>query len=236
MRRSIIIGDVHGCSAELKALLDRIGPTRDDTVALVGDLVAKGPRSREVLSMVRELGAKVALGNHEERLLEARRARRAGEPLPKLDKTHAALLEELEDQEWAELEALPLWLDLDERLRVVHAGLVPGVPIEQQDPYHLTHVRSISETGEPSTKWGPPWGARYSGPPHVVFGHNARKDPQLHPDATGLDTGCVYGGLLTALVIPTGSLPPEPAERRDALVSVQAREAYSDYGGPLQNR
>jgi hypothetical protein len=236
MRRFIIVGDVHGCSTELTALLDRIGPTADDQVALVGDVIAKGPRSREVLTLVRELGAKVALGNHEERLLEARRAQRAGRPLPKLDKTHAALLSELDDREWAELEAMPLWLDLDERVRVVHAGLVPGVPIERQDPYHLTHVRSISDAGEPSSKWGPLWGARYQGPPHVVFGHNARKDPQLHPDATGLDTGCVYGGFLTALVIPAGSLPPAPADRRDALVAVQAREAYADYGGPLQNR
>jgi hypothetical protein len=236
MQRFIIVGDVHGCSAELAALLERIGPTSDDRVALVGDVIAKGPGSREVLALVREVGAKVALGNHEERLLEARRAQRAGRPLPKLDKTHVALLEKLDEREWAELEAMPLWLDLDERLRVVHAGLIPGVPMAEQDPYHLTHLRSISATGEPSSKWGPPWGAIYAGPPHVVFGHNARKDPQLHPDATGLDTGCVYGGYLTALVVPAGSLPPEPADRRDALVAVTAREPYSDYGGPLQNR
>ena len=236
MDRWVIVGDVHGCSVELDDLLDRVGISTGDGLAFVGDLLAKGPRSREVLRRARELGAKVALGNHEERVLEARRARLAGRPLPKLDKTHAALLEELDDEEWAMLEALPLWLDLEDGLRVVHAGLVPGLPMAEQDPYHLTHLRSISDTGEPSSKWGPPWGALYRGPPHVVFGHNARKDPQLHPDATGLDTGCVYGGRLTALVVPKGKAPPAPAERADALVSVRARAAYSDYGGPLQNR
>ena len=133
------------------------------------------------------------------------------------------------------LESLPRWLDLDERLRVVHAGVMPGVAMADQDPYHLTHLRSISDLGEPSTKWGSPWGALYQGPPHIVFGHNARKDPQLHPYATGLDTGCVYGGALTALVVPKGGLPPEPADRLDALVRVPAREAYANYGGALSN-
>lgn len=236
MDRWVIVGDVHGCSAELDDLLDRVGISAGDGLVFVGDLVAKGPRSREVMKRARELGAQVALGNHEERVLEARRARRAGRPLPKLDKTHAALLDDLDAEEWAMLEALPLWLELEDGLRVVHAGLVPGIPMAEQDPYHLTHLRSISDAGEPSSKWGPPWGARYRGPPHVVFGHNARKDPQLHPDATGLDTGCVYGGRLTALVLPKGKAPPAPAERADALVSVRAHEAYSDYGGPLQNR
>jgi len=48
------------------------------------------------------------------------------------------------------------------------------------------------------------WGRRYTGPPHVVFGHNAQLEPQLHPWATGIDTGVVYGERLTALV-PRGA-------------------------------
>lgn len=236
MPRFIVIGDVHGCSTELEALLERLAPAGADQVAFVGDLVAKGPHSRRVLGVVRELGARVALGNHEERLLEARAARREGRPLPRLGASHLRLLDELDDDDWQMLEAMPRWLELDPRLRVVHAGIVPGIPMDEQDPHHLTHVRSISASGEPSSRWGPPWGALYRGPPHIVFGHNARKDPQLHPDATGLDTGCVYGGALTALVLEQGEAPPPPGERGDVLVAEPARRAYSDYGGPLQNR
>jgi hypothetical protein len=236
MQRLIVVGDVHGCSSELDELLDHVAVTSGDQLVLVGDLVAKGPNSRLVLKRARELGAAVALGNHEERLLDARAAKRTGRPLPKLDPTHVRLLDELTDEDWAMLEQMPRWLDIDERWRVVHAGIMPGIPMAEQDPYHLTHLRSISESGEPSHKWGPPWGARYTGPPHIVFGHNARKDPQIHPHATGLDTGCVYGGALTALVVPRGSDAPEPRDRADALVSQPARRAYSDYGGPLQNR
>lgn len=216
MPRLIVIGDVHGCSRELDALLDRLGILRDDRVVFVGDLVAKGPNTRPVLETVRRIGAEVTLGNHEKRLLDARDARREGRPLPRLGPTHARLLDELTEEDWAQLEAMPLWLDVDPLMRVVHAGIVPGVPMRDQDPHHLITLRSISATGEPSSKWGPPWAARYQGPPHIVFGHNARKDPQLHPDATGLDTGCVYGGALTALVLPKGD-----------LVSVPARRAYA---------
>jgi hypothetical protein len=234
VRRSIVIGDVHGCSAELEELLDKVALASDDAVWFVGDLVAKGPDSRGVLALARRFGAGVALGNHEERMLEARAARREGRALPRLDPTHAALLEELDDAEWAELEAMPLKLELPEHgVRIVHAGVVPGIPFEAQDPWLVTHIRSIGEDGKPSSKWGPLWGARYEGPPHIVFGHNARKDPQLHRDATGLDTSCVYGGRLTALVLPEGSKVPRAADREDALVSIPARRAYADYGRPL---
>lgn len=236
MSRLIVIGDVHGCSAELDQLIEGLAVARGDRIVFVGDLVAKGPNSRLVLRLARELSAEVTIGNHEERLLEARAARRDGRPLPKLDPTHLRLLDELTDEEWSMLERMPLWLDVDASWRVLHAGIVPGRPMPEQDPYHLTHLRSISDAGEPSTKWGPAWGARYDGPPHIVFGHNARKDPQIHPYATGLDTGCVYGGALTALVVPLGSEPPLPADRGDALVAIVARQAYANYGGPLQNR
>ena len=60
----------------------------------------------------------------------------------------------------------------------------------------------------------------------MIFGHNARPDPQLHLWATGIDTGCVYGGRLTAMVLPDGAAPPPPDERGDVLVSVPARRAY----------
>jgi len=234
VKRTLIVGDVHGCAAELSDLLDRLALTSEDELCFVGDLVARGPDSRGVLRIARETGAKVALGNHEERLLEARKARRDGTPLPKLGGSHRRLLDELDDGEWAQLEALPLKVDLESQaLRIVHAGLVPGIPFEAQDPWLVTHIRSISDDGVPSKHWGPPWGARYEGPPHIVFGHNARKHPQLHPHATGIDTACVYGGELTAFVLPHGAEIPPPAARRDVLVSVPARRAYVDYGQPL---
>lgn len=231
---TIIIGDVHGCAAELAELLSRLGPGQGDQVLFVGDLVARGPDSQGVLRLIRELGARAVRGNHEERLLAARAARRKGELGPRLGASHAALVASLTDEEWAQLEALPLKIDLEEHaLRIVHAGVVPGVPWENQEPRMVTHLRSIGSDGTPSDRHGRLWGTLYEGPPHVVFGHNARLDVQLHAHATGLDTGCVYGGKLTALVLPKGSALPPVDSRRDALVQVAAHAQHSDYGRPL---
>jgi len=235
LRRTIVIGDVQGCLAELDSLLELVGLTSDDALFFVGDLVARGPDSRGVLKRLRELGASSVIGNHEERMLAARLAERRAEALPKLEPSHEKLFAELDDEDWAQLEAMPLRITLDEHgIWIVHAGLVPGIPFERQDPWMVTHIRSISADGEPSSRRGPLWGALWQGPPHVVFGHNARKNPQLHPDATGIDTACVYGEHLTALILPEGSEVPPPQDRPDVLVSVRARRVYADYGPSLE--
>jgi hypothetical protein len=71
------------------------------------------------------------------------------------------------------------------------------------------------------------WGTRYAGPPQIIFGHNAAPGLQLHPWATGLDTGCVYGGRLTALVLGFRQrVPRSIAARRSLLVSVAARRVW----------
>ncbi len=70
------------------------------------------------------------------------------------------------------------------------------------------------------------WGARYSGPPHVIFGHNAGEEPQLHPWATGIDTGCVYGRRLTGMLLEPGERVPRGKAAREKLVSVRARRSY----------
>jgi hypothetical protein len=234
MARSIFIGDVHSCAAELAELLSAVAVSSDDHVYFVGDLLTRGPDAAGVLKLFRALRARSAMGNHEQRLLAARHASQHGQPLPKLGASHAEVAAQLSDDDWAVLESFPLWIDVPEHdVRVVHAGVVPGIAFEAQDPWLLTHIRSIDDSGKPSEKWGKLWGSMYRGSPHIVFGHNARQQPQLHPDATGLDTACVYGGALTALVLPEGAAPPPVTHRLDALVSVRARRAYSDYGREL---
>lgn len=234
MPRTLFIGDVHSCADELADLVDHAALTRADRVVFTGDLLSRGPKPHEVLKLYRELGGRAPVGNHEQRLLDAHRARRAGEKGPRLSPSHQAIVNELSPEDWELLEALPLLVDVPEHgVVVAHAGIDPRLSLAEQDPWVLTHVRSIDPDGKPSEKWGEPWGARYAGPSHIVFGHNARKLPQLHPFATGLDTGCVYGGRLTALILPDGAAPPPVADRGDCLISVPARAAYSDYGRGL---
>jgi hypothetical protein len=232
--RSIFVGDVHSCAAELADLFDAVALVDDDSVYFVGDLLSRGPDTRGVLRLFRAVRGQSALGNHEQRLLAARAAMARNEPGPRAGSAQAALMAELDAEDWALLAGLPLALEVPNHgVRVVHAGVAPGVPFEEQDPWLLTHIRSIDEDGMPSERWGKPWGTFYSGPEHVVFGHNARKLPQLHPYATGLDTGCVYGNALTALVLAEGQKPPPVEARQAALISVPARATYADYGREL---
>jgi hypothetical protein len=226
-RRTIIFGDVHGCSRELGELLGLLGPTSDDQLLFVGDLIARGPDSRGVVAIVREVGGKSVLGNHEARVLDVRRARLRDSSEP-LAPRYEALFRELGDADWGMLDALPLFIDLPEHdARIVHAGVVPGKPFREQDAWTLTNIRSIAHDGSASSESGAEsWGATYRGKPHIVFGHDARRRLQIYPWATGIDTGCVYGGSLTALVLPQGEPVPFPEKRRELLVSVRAREAY----------
>ena len=219
--RTILIGDVHGCLPELERLLHEVAfDAASDRVILVGDLTAKGPDSAGVVAMARERGFGAVLGNHDAKVLSLRQAgsldaTRAAEP-----GTHAHVAARLGAGDWRYLEELPLYLSLpDLATLVVHGGLVPGVPLTEQPRHLLLNMRSITPKGEPSKRVhdGVPWGSRWPGPTHVVFGHDAVRGLQQHPYATGLDTGCVYGRALTALILP---------ERR--LVSVPARRAYVD--------
>jgi Calcineurin-like phosphoesterase len=219
--RTILVGDVHGCLDELQLLLRDVAFDRaTDRVILVGDLTAKGPDSPGVVALAREQGFRAVLGNHDAKVLSLRQggaleATHGAEP-----GTHAHVAAALGASDWRYLAGLPLYLSLPELdTLVVHGGFVPGVPLTEQPRHLLLNMRSITPKGEPSKRVhdGVPWGSRWPGPAHVVFGHDAVRGLQQHPHATGLDTGCVYGRALTALILP---------ERR--LVSVPARRAYVD--------
>jgi hypothetical protein len=231
--RTIVIGDVHGCVYELDDLLDQLGHTSDDRVVFVGDMLVRGPEPCAVLERYRRLDARAVRGNHEQRLLrwreQQRRQRAPGKakPFKRGSMIHTAL--QLGASDWAIIEQLPLWLRLPaHELLAVHAGLQPGVPLEQQAERTLLYSRCLGPDDEPlePRDSGPLWGTRYQGPPQVVFGHNARYEPQIHAWATGLDTGCVYGGELTALVLGEGERVAPAAERGDQLARVPARRVY----------
>src|SRR5690348_965181 len=104
MGRTLIVGDVHGCIEELDRLLVRLRVKSEDRVIFVGDLVAKGPRSKAVVERARGLGATTVRGNHEEHVLAFRRALDARGPLPKLGRSHREVVESLDEDDWAYLE------------------------------------------------------------------------------------------------------------------------------------
>lgn len=214
--RTLIVGDVHGCADELDDLLALAGFQRGDRLILVGDMVAKGPDSAAVIGRVRELGGTSVLGNHELPILAWDRAIRDDKTMPKIKDVHRQVALALSPDDHAWLGRLPYQLALPEfDTVVVHAGFDPRVALSEQDIATMVNVRSIRENGTPTKKLedGVPWATRWRGPTHVVFGHDAVRKAQIHPFATGLDTGCVYGGELSALELPSRKVLRVPARK-----------------------
>ena len=185
---------------------------------LVGDLLAKGPESGEVIRIARQTKALAVRGNHDERVIHWRAQHLRGENPPAMKPHHQLAYSQLGDDDWRYLLAQPDYRRVPElNLIMVHAGLVPGVALEQQRRDLLFNLRSVKANGEGSKRSedGEPWASQWRGPERVVFGHDAVRGLQKWPHATGLDTGCCYGGQLTALVLPD-----------DLLISVPAEKAY----------
>jgi serine/threonine protein phosphatase 1 len=171
-----VVGDVHGCLRELRTLVDRIDPSGDDLFVFVGDLVRKGPDSKGVVDYVRAHDNMVTVrGNNEEKLL------RGTKELPEL--TH-------DDLAW--IRSLPVAISFEGAL-VVHGGVDPRKSFADHDVDDLLEMRSLSSGYE-----RPFWWEKHDGPQTVFFGHTPIDDPILREHAVGLDTGCVYGGSLTA--------------------------------------
>ncbi|HEV7903567.1 MAG TPA: metallophosphoesterase [Pyrinomonadaceae bacterium] len=211
-RRTIVVGDIHGCFDELTELLEKAALDDADRVVSVGDLVTKGEKSREVLDLfMSDARFSAVLGNHDLALL--RYWRGESNTLKAAQRKTAAELEDDRERYFNYLASLPLLIDLGTHL-VVHAGVRPGVPFDVQSPDDLTALRTLG--ADRTSRDGTPWYEVYRGEKIVLFGHWPASAPRRAPCAIGLDTGCVYGYDLTAYVIETGE-----------FVSVKARRAYS---------
>lgn len=224
--RAVIVGDVHACVDELQTLLHKVNFRQGvDALVLAGDVVGKGPAPAATLDLAARLGARAVRGNHDDAVLAAletslgddggadkapARCRRGG-PAAAAAVADAANLTTTH-RVW--LSALPWTLALpDHGALVAHAGLVPGVGVEEQSLADIYTIKGVTGAGPSSYAAttvdgvGHPWAPLWAGPPHVVFGHDAARGLQLEAAATGLDTGCVEGGRLTALVLPPASGP-----------------------------
>ena len=197
--RRLIVGDIHGCADELAELLFRFRFMPGyDTLFSVGDVVGKGPKTREALELLGQFGARITLGNHEQHLLTA-----ASLPPSRRTARHVHYLESLgtERDYWLErISAWPLYIE-EADLIIVHAGLEPGVDrLADMRPKLLQTIRTWDGHGENLDRpdEDPPWFECVSPDKTVVFGHWAQRGLVDLPRFKGLDTGCVYGRELTA--------------------------------------
>ena len=217
--RIFAIGDVHGCIDELQALFARLRPQPLDRFIFLGDLVNRGPDSQAVIRLVRGLrNCRCLLGNHEVRLLKFRET---GE-IDLLKDYDWDTLRTLEEDDWTFLENLDVSLGIP-RLQTafVHGGLLPDQPWDEQGAEVVCEIQSY----DPATgAWGRrsdlpsagSWQDRWVGPPFVICGHTPRPEIHRRPWSIGIDTGCVYGGKLTALEIQSLEVIQQPALRNYA--------------------
>jgi protein phosphatase len=230
-----VIGDVHGCAAELVELLDRLGyavstddgevtvtPPAGRRAVFVGDYVDRGPDTPGVLRLVMAMeraGSAICLpGNHDVKLVrklggrDVRVTHGLAETLEQLAREPEAFRQEVRRH----LEGLVSHVVLDGGdLVVAHAGMP-----ERYQGRASARVRDFALFGETTGEtdaFGLPvrgqWAADYRGRAAVVYGHTPIAEPAWVNNTINLDTGCVFGGKLTALRWPERELVSVPARR-----------------------
>jgi protein phosphatase len=231
-----IIGDVHGCADELEELLTTLGYASDAAgvwrhpegrkAVFVGDLVDRGPRTPDVLRIVmRMVAAETALavpGNHDVKLMRKLRGR-------DVQITHGLQdsLRQLENEPPEFRQQVTDFIDdlvshyvLDDgKLVVAHAGMKEDM--QGRGSGKVRDFALYGETTGETDEFGLPirynWAAEYRGQGAVVYGHTPVPEPEWLNRTINIDTGCVFGGRLTALRHP---------ERE--LVSVAAHRTYAE--------
>ena len=215
--RAYAVGDVHGVRALFAALRDAIEAddaartAADTSVVLLGDLIDRGPDSADVIAQARawttRRTVRILMGNHEEMFLDAlekedvlRHFLRFGGketllsyPIDPEEYTRSDLAETIALMHRAiPAEDIAFIRQFEDRIELggylfVHAGIRPGVPLEEQAQSDLRWIR------EPFLSHPDSHG------PLVVHGHTIADDPQLRPNRIGIDTGAYRSGCLTAL-------------------------------------
>lgn len=218
--QTLIIGDIHGCHAELLDLLDLTGVGDDDLVVSVGDLVDRGPDPGPVLDMFRTRKNFLAImGNHERKHVR-------GVFSYSQQVTREQLGERYADHvQW--LAGLPYHWERQD-IRVVHWGLYPGVPLDEVPE----DVRAGTTSGDARLRerFGErPWYDFYEDDVPVAFGHAVvGAEPLVLRDRIyGLDTGACHGMRLTGLLLPSFKIVSVPA-RADHWARVRV-----DWQGPV---
>jgi protein phosphatase len=241
-----IIGDIHGCFDELVQLLKELGyeistqsegetivePPQGRKAIFVGDFVDRGPKVAEVLRLVmgmQKTGAAICVpGNHDVKLVRALRGKNVNpthglaESLSQLEKTSTAFKTQVAEF----LDGLVSHCVLDNgRLVVAHAGM--KAELQGRASGRVREFALYGETTGETDTFGLPirsnWADEYRGDAMVVYGHTPVAEPQWVNRTINIDTGCVFGGKLTALRYP-----------EKELVSVPAHRTYYEPTKPLQ--
>lgn len=226
-----VVGDVHGCATELEQVLGLLGYVdtgRGHThpagrcAVFVGDLATRGPRcldTIEIVARMRVTGSALGVrGNHDHDLAHA-----LAEGMPAMAELDALDVHERASRR-AQVLGVLAWLEphlvLDGgRLVIAHAGLPLAMHgCDTPDVREFARVgRTTNDVDEFGLRRRWDWAGEYRGRATVVYGHTPMVAPRQINRTVNIDTGCVYGGRLTAYRHPEGTFVSVPAERAYAV-------------------
>lgn len=190
-----VIGDIHGCHTELAELLDRIDEHANDDykIIFVGDYIDRGPDSKQVVEKIIRMqkhGHVALMGNHEDMILSGE-LMYATQTLVSFNGTTTQPM-----PDWAMnwMRSLPKYYE-DDTIIVAHAGVQPGIPMNEQKDTFLMWYRYQPNHAAMIGK-------------HFYHGHTPHIGKvEIAIDRTNVDTGCVYGGHLTAAIVGEDGMP-----------------------------
>ena len=215
--RTIFIGDIHGCFDELIQLLEKLKyQPKSDRLISVGDLVHKGPKSSEVLDFFIFNDLEAIIGNHDYRFLNALSGKENNYPLAEEIVKHSKFSKK-ELRKW--LQKLPFFLE-EKKFLAVHGAFNPQLEnifkTSQREMitgryFNKSNGKVVSKpTTEDAASLTPWYKAFYKKRPEftktIIFGHWAKNEPVIYKNFRGLDTGCCYGGHLTAYMLEKDTL------------------------------
>ena len=207
--KTFVIGDIHGCFDHLQKLLEVINPDlKKDRLIMLGDYIDRGPNSyltlKKVINLQKEFGdhhVVLLRGNHEQMALDyiSNPNYRSNWHCNGGDSTLADFQKHGDDIASYEgfLQRLPCYFE-DEHFVYVHGGIRQGIRLSQQKASDLLWIRDEFFLN-PSSETKP-----------VIFGHTPTRTitgawkPFIQQNRIGIDTGCIYGGFLSAVVIEEG--------------------------------
>lgn len=216
MKRTLYIGDVHGCADELERIIDAFGYVRGkDSLYQTGDIINKGPDMMRAMKLIQDLNILTVRGNHEEHLI-----RMMETPEWEWTDKQRARFARLSLEEWNYIRDIvktwPLWRETP-HATLVHAGLEPGKEkLEDMDRKVILSIRYWNDK---------PWFEQIKWNKTVVFGHWAKMGFVNRPGFIGLDSGCVYGRKLTAWCPEEDKFYEVPAAREYTPVKDKAKES-----------
>jgi len=235
MKRVIVYGDIHGCLDELRLLREKLAVTSEDLEISVGDILNKGPYlGHEMIRYVQEHRIAVVVGNNEEKAAKQyKKYKKEGLSfLETLRPFEIATVMSLQESDYRFLKSLPYFMKI-KNLTILHGGLKPGMQLEkltQAEKKELTLIRYLDKSLNP-IPWSDKenryrfWAEVYDGAQgFIVAGHHPFEEPKICEHAVDIDTGCVYGGKLTAAVFPVNAQRVET--ENVVYVSEKARRDY----------